>query len=477
MNKSKKTNTVWVASLVLLVAACSQPALVIKRKSGDVPATFAGKADSSSVANVGWKEFFHDSYLTSLVDSALKNNQEVNILMQEIEISQNEIRIRKGEYLPFVNLGGGSGFEKAARYTQVGASEATTEIKPGKEMPEPLGDFWLGAHATWEVDIWHKLRNARKAAVNRYLASVEGRNFMVTNLIAEIATSYYELLALDAQLQIVGQNVEIQKNALKMVRLQKEATKVTELAVKRFEAQVLNTQSLQYEIQQRIIEAENRINFLVGRFPQPVERNRDGFLSMTPETIFIGKPATLLSRRPDIREAEQLLEAAKLDIEVARANFYPALAVSASLGSQAFNPAYLAKMPLSLFSTLLGDLVGPIVNKNAIKANYLNANAQQTQVIYKYEQTVLKACTEVANLVSRIDNLGKSYELKSQEVNALNESVAISNRLFASARADYTEVLLTQRDVIESRFELIDTKMEQLTAIVSTYRALGGGWD
>ncbi len=467
---------IGLAYTALSLFACSLPVLVQKTQKQELPSAFGGKNDSANTAAGGWREFFNDANLAALIDSALANNQELNIVLQEIAMSENEIEARKGEYLPFVTLGGGMGVEKAARYTQLGASEATTDIKPGKEMPEPLGDFKLGASARWEVDIWHKLRNARQSAVHRYLASVEGRNFMVTNLISEIATSYYELLALDNQLLIVEQNIGIQQNALRMVRLQKEATKVTELAVKRFEAQLLNTQSMQYEIRQRIVEAENRINLLVGRFPQPVARDHRSFSEVALAKMQIGTPAELLGNRADIRQAEQELAAAKLDIQVARANFYPSLGLSANFGIQAFNPAYLAKLPESIFTTLVGDMVGPIVNKRAIRAEYLNANARQLQAIYKYEQTVLKAFTEVANQVSKIDNLEKSYDMKSREVDTLNESVIISNRLFGSARADYTEVLLTQRDAIESRFELVETKMQQLSAMVGAYRALGGGW-
>lgn len=476
MNRKKIMTGVILAYTALFLFACSLPVLVQKTQKQELPSVFGSKSDPANTATGGWREFFNDANLAALIDSALANNQELNIILQEIGMSENEIEARKGEYLPFVTLGGGMGVEKAPRYTQLGASEATTDIKPGKEMPEPLGDFKLGANARWEVDIWHKLRNAKKAAVHRYLASIEGRNFMVTNLISEIATSYYELLALDNQLLIVEQNIGIQQNALRMVKLQKEATRVTELAVKRFEAQLLNTQSMQFEIRQRIVETENRINLLVGRFPQPVERDHRSFSELALAKIHIGTPADLLGNRADIRQAEQELAAAKLDIEVARAAFYPSLGLSASFGIQAFNPVYLAKLPASLFSTLIGDMAGPIVNKKAIRAEYLNANARQIQAIFKYEQTVLNAFVEVANQVSKIDNLEKSYDMKSKEVDTLNESVTISNRLFGSARADYTEVLLTQRDAIESRFELVETKMQQASAMVGAYRALGGGW-
>jgi outer membrane protein, multidrug efflux system len=326
------------------------------------------------------------------------------------------------------------------------------------------------------VDIWHELRNARKAAVNRYLGSVEGKNFMVTNLISEIANSYFELLALDNQLAIVGQNIQIQNNALQIVKLQKEAARVTELAVRRFQAQVLNTQSLQYDIQQRITETENRINFLVGRFPQPVQRSNQAFENLIPQTIQAGIPAQLLANRPDIKQAELNLAAAKLDVQVARARFYPSLGISAGVGLQAFNPKYLIK-PESLLLSAAGDLAAPLINKNAIKALYYTANAQQIQAVYNYERTILNANMEVVNQLAKINNLEQSYSLKSREVEALTQSIDISNNLFRSARADYMEVLLTQRDALESRFDLIETKMQQMNAMVNIYRALGGGWN
>ncbi|MEQ9442044.1 MAG: efflux transporter outer membrane subunit [Cyclobacteriaceae bacterium] len=468
---------VGVACLALSVSACKTPALVEKTANTDVPARFNDSQDTTNMARVVWQDYFTDPYLTALIDTALSNNQELNITLQEIEVARNEVRARKGEYLPFVDIRAGAGVDKVGRYTYRGATEATTEIEPGREMPDPYKDYFIGAFATWEVDIWHKLRNAKKAAVSRYLSSVEGKNFMVTNLIAEIANSYYELLALDNQLDIVKQNIQIQTNVLKIVRMQKAATRVTELAVRRFEAQVLNTQSLQYGIQQDITETENRINFLVGRYPQPIERNTQTFSELVPETVQAGIPSQLLANRPDIKEAELELAAAKLDVQVARARFYPSLGISAGVGFRAFDPTYLIKTPESLLYSLAGDLMAPLINKNEIKATYFGANAKQIQAVYNYERTILNAYIEVANQVSNISNLEQSYDLKSKEVQALTESVTISNSLFRSARADYMEVLLTQREALESKFELIETKKEQMNAVVNIYQALGGGWN
>ncbi len=468
---------IWIACISLTLGACNIPSLVKHTADKTVPAGYINNSqDTVNTATINWKEYFNDQYLDALIDTALQRNQELNIVLQEIDISRNEIRVRKGEYLPFVGIKGGAGVDKVGRYTNIGAMEANTEIEPGREMPEPVPDYMISAYATWEIDIWRKLRNAKKAAVARYIATVEGKNFVVTNLVAEIANSYYELLALDNQLDIVNKNIEIQNNALEIVKLQKEATRVTELAVRRFEAQALYTRSLQYGIQQKIVETENRINFLLGRYPQPIARSKGDLGKLTPAAVYTGIPAQLLANRPDIKRAEQELAAAKLDVKVARARFYPSLGISASVGYRAFNPAYLIKSPESLLYSLAGELVAPLINRNAIKATYYSANAKQIQAVYNYERTILNAYVEVYNQLSNIDNLRDAYELKSRQVDALSKSIDISNDLFKSARADYMEVLLTQRDALEAKFELIETKKQQLNAMVNIYQALGGGW-
>lgn len=476
MFKTKNYCYILLAALSLSYTACKVPELATRTEHSNTPAAYNEVPDSVNTARLQWRTFFTDPHLENLIDTALKNNQELNMVLQEIVVSRNEIRVRKGEYLPFVGLKAGAGVDKVARYTNIGALEANTEIEPGKEMPEPLPDYGLALHATWEIDIWKKLRNARKAAVARYLATVEGRNFAVTSLVAEVANAYYELLALDKQLDIVHKNIDIQNNALKTVRLQKEATRVTELAVRRFEAQVMNTQSLQYDIQQKITETENRINFLLGRYPQHVARTDNDFETLKPEIVHTGIPAQLLANRPDIKQAEQELAAARLDVKVARARFYPAVGINASIGYQAFNPAYLLKTPQSLLYSLAGDVAAPLINRNAIKATYYSANAKQLRAVYHYEQTILNAYVEVANQMSRIGNLEKSYALKSSQVQALSQSVNIANDLFRSVRADYMEVLMTQRDALEARFELVETRKQQMNAMVSIYQVLGGGW-
>jgi len=475
-----KQNIYKSIGLVLICAAytaCKLPEVAQRSENKNVPAAFNGSQDTVNTANIKWRNFFTDPNLVNLIDTALKNNQELNITLQDIEIAKNEIKARKGELLPSVTYGVGAGFDKVGRYTSSGAGDASTEITPGKEVPEVLPDYHFGLQANWEADIWHKLRNSKKAAISHYLSTVEGKNFVITNLIAEVANSYYELLAADNQLETVKKNIELQSNALELMKIQKQASRVNELAVRKFEAEVLSSKSLEFDIQQNITETENKINFLLGRYPQPITRDKSNFTDLVPPTVQTGLPSQLLANRPDIKQAEFELAAAKLDVKVAKAQFYPSLGISATIGYQAFNPSYLLRTPESLIYSLAGDLAGPLINRNAIKAEYLTANAKQLQAVFDYEKTILNGYIEVANQMSKISNLQKSYDLKAKQVAALTQSIDISNDLFKSARADYFEVLMTQRDALQSKLELIETKKQQLNAVVDIYHALGGGWN
>lgn len=476
MFKSKIYQYSIVVALCLAVVGCKAPQTIAETPSKPVPESFGTSKDTTNMSTVKWNVFFKDPNLVELIDTALKNNQELNITLQEIEIAKNDVRVKKGLLLPTVGLRAGAGLEKVGRYTSQGAGDASTEIKPGVETPDPLPDYTIGAYANWEVDIWKKLRNSKKAAVNRYLATVEGKNFVITNLIAEVADSYYELLALDSQLDIVKQTIALQSNALEIVKIQKQAARATELAVQKFQAEVLTSKSLEFEILQKIKETENKINFLLARYPQEIKRDKTNFTDLLPATVNSGIPSQLLSNRPDIKQAELELVAAKLDVKVARAEFYPSLDISAAFGVRAFKPAYLFTFPESLLYSVAGDLAAPLINRNAIKAEFKSANARQLQALYNYDRTVLNAYLEVSTQLSKIENLQKGYDLKSQQVDALNRSIDISNDLFKSARVDYFEVLMTQRDALESKLELIETKKEQLNAVVHVYKDLGGGW-
>ncbi len=427
-------------------------------------------AGAGTAAQQQWDAFFTDPHLRALIDEALDNNQELGIRMQEIVIARAEVGGRRGEYLPKLGAGFGGGIEKVSTYSSQGAADEANGV------PKHLPYVGFGLQATWEIDIWGKLRNAAKSANQRYLASIEAKHFLTTQIIAEIAASYYELLALDAQLDVLDRYITILEDALDIVKLKKEAARATELAVQRFEAEVLRNRARRFDLEQRRIEAENRINVLVGRYPQPIERDASDFIGKEPPQLAAGLPSELLDNRPDVRQAELLLEAAKLDVKVAKAQFYPSLSIEAGVGYASFNPRHLLATPASLVYDIAGNLFAPLLNRAAIKADYRMANAAQIEAVLEFERTLIGAFTEVVNDLALVENLAARFEEQRAQVDTLQQAVETSNVLYESARADYMEVLLTRRDALDAEMELIDTRKDQMLAVVGLYRALGGGW-
>lgn len=477
MNKPTLTQLGSAITLTCLLQSCAIPATTSRVADPGLPAQYAqATTDGSSAATIDWSSWFEDQQLKALIDIALTNNQELAMLLQRIGMAANEVDARKGEYLPFVDIGVVADVDKVGRYTRNGAVEEQLHIREHEAFPDPLRNLQAGLHASWELDVWKKLRTATQAAALEYLASLEGRNLLTTVLVAEVANSYFELLALDNQLANLDQNLDIQRNALDVTRELLNFGRTTSLAVTRFEAEVRKNESERYAIQQDIVATENRLNLLLGRTPQPIARASDSLLQLEPKQVSAGLPAELLANRPDIRRAELELQAAALDIKVARANFYPSFALKAGVGLEAFDQRYLLETPASLMYGLSADMIAPLINRRAIAAELRNASAAQVEAAYEYELTVLTAFSEVSTQLSALDKLSRNYALKQQQVDALNSSVEVAGQLFASARADYLEVLLAQREALEARSELIDTKQQQLSAMVDLYRALGGGW-
>lgn len=457
--------------LFILFTGCIPALPVVKEDSLKLPGEFPDTPlSSTSTATQSWKDFFSDPNLTSLIENGLKNNQELQILEQEIYIASNEVQATQGEYIPKLGLQVGYGVEKVGKYTSQGASDEANQVSENLQVGR------VGLVTNWEVDVWGKLRNASKSAYYKYLSTIEGKKFLVTQLVAEIADSYFELQSLDNQLEVINSYVEVLKKIKTMVGFQQSAGRTTSLPVIRFEAEVLKNEARQFQLRQKIVVAQNKLNILVGRFPQDFQRDSKQFLDKSLAKIDSGVPTHLLDNRPDIKAAEFDLEASKLSVSSAKARFYPSLSIEAGIGFESFNIAHFLDLPASLLYGLAGNLTAPLLNQQAIKAAYFSANNKQIQAVYRYEQTLVKAFTEVVNQLNAIKNLNQIYDLKSKQVNALKESITISNILFQAARVDYIETLLTQRDTLEAQVELIEIKKEQLNAYVNLYKALGGGW-
>ncbi len=226
-NKKRFTyKPLWLAlSSALLVQACTIPTIETRNPNLDLPEQFNAKVsqvdtqagqgiNQSTQANIQWSEWFNDPTLSALVDTAVKNNQEVSILIQRINMASNEVYAREGEYLPRLSAGVAAETEKVGEYTREGAVEEQLNIKEDKEFPDPLANLKLGLNASWEIDVWHKLRDASKVVSLEYLASVESKNFFVTQLVSEVARTYYELLALDNKLENLDSTISLQRNVI-----------------------------------------------------------------------------------------------------------------------------------------------------------------------------------------------------------------------------------------------------------------------
>ncbi len=457
-----------------------QPMKTYKQPSlKPMPESYNNKKDSTNDAAINWKSYFTDATLIALIDTSLNNNIDLLMTLQRIEMAQNQLNFAKVLGKPFFGAGITAGQKRFGKYTMDGVGNYDTNfsnnITDDQKIPEHLPDFNIGLQSSWEIDIWGKLRNKKKAAIARYLASVEGKNWIITNLISEISAGYYSLIALDNELDIIKETRNLQLNELQIIQAQKEAGYANELAVKQFESRILNTRSLEVEILQSIIEIENKINFLLGRYPQPIYRDKLQFTKPLPTQIRMGVPAQLLRNRPDVKKAEYELLAAKADVEAARLAFYPSLNINATLGFQTFNPAYVIA-PQSLAYNVLGGLSAPIINRKGLIADFGVTSAVQIEALYNYQKSIIGAYTEVYNEMSNIKNLSLIQDLKSKEVNVLTESIITSTDLFKTGRATYLEVLLTQANALQARIELINVKKRQYDAVVNSYKALGGGW-
>jgi multidrug efflux system outer membrane protein len=469
-------------TMLLALSGCRMiPNLCCADRGPVLPDTYNGITSEENSAQVGIVEFFNDPILTQLIVQGLVQNQELKIRNQDIQIASNEIMAARAAYLPFLGLSARGGMEKNSRFTPLGAAEDQLTYPGGGRFPDPLGNVRLSADVWWQIDIWRQLRNARDAAAQRYVEAVESRNYLITQLVADTAENYFELASLDQRLIYLDQTIALQEQSLEVAKAQKAAARGTELGVQRFLAEVRKNQSQRLIVRQRIIEVENRINFLVGRYPQPVDRQNWNFITLDSRPLNVGVPAQLLQNRRDVRAAEREVAASGLDVLVARANFYPKLILTAGVGYEAFSPKYLFD-PEAFVANAAGELTAPLINRRAIRAQYLSANARQLQAIYDYQRTLLQAFTDVVNNMNKVQNYRKSVDIRQEQVIALDESVKVARDLFNApikeefARVEYVDVLLATRDLLEARTNMLETKQQQLTAIVDTYQALGGGY-
>ena len=468
--RNKVLNLAVVLATLLCMGACKTPQATILPKDTLKASLASMSRDSSVTISPAWRDFFQDSVLRSLIDTALQNNHDLKITLQELAIAKSAITAKQGALLPSVSANLGAGISKVGRYTAEGAGNVGTELTPGRKIPTVIPDLAPTLQMDWTIDLWGKLNSDKKSAVERYLASEAGQRAIKSQLVADVAENYYALLALDYKLLVMQQYIALQKNAVRIARIQKEADADTQLAVEKFEAELAKAQSDEYVLRQSIIETENNLNLLLGRLPQPIARAKSDFLQLPMPATAHALSTQLLLQRPDVVQAEHALEAAKWDVETARKEFLPSLNLSAAVGLNAFNPKYLVKLPESLIFSALGSLTAPLINKKAIQANFSQADALQIEALYNYDKALMTAYIEMSTLQSKITNLKQLRQFKQKQDEALMRAVSAAQQLYLNNRATYLEVIDSERGQLDCKMELIDTKLQQLSTLIDMYR-------
>ncbi len=419
--------------------------------------------DSLSMADVSWKDMFTDQYLKQYIEEGLQNNLDIRVAIQQMAAAEAYMKQGKAGYLPSINAQASMTHQELSKNSQFGSF-----------FNGSIEQFELTGNLSWEADIWGKIRSTKRAGEASYLQSVAAHQAVKTQLVSSIATVYYQLLALDAQLEVTKQTITARENSVTTIQALKEAGQVNQVAVDGNIAQYNNAKALLVDIEVAIFKTENTLNLLLGRSSQNIERTLLDNQSLETE-IKLGVPATLLRNRPDVMASEYALINAFEMTNVARSNFYPSLTITASGGFQSLELDELLSAN-SLFANIIGGLAQPIFNKRAIKTQHEVALAQQEQALLGFKKSLLVAGNEVSNALYDYDAQTEKFEFRKKEVEALRQAEANSEELLVNGYATYLDLLTARQNALSAELNLINNKLNQLLSIVNLYEALGGGW-
>jgi len=467
-------NNIYIILIFSVLSACKSIQLPQEKPLIKMPETFIDSYDTTIVDKVKWANFFTDEKLKVLIREGLDRNIDLQNAFQNIEIAKaNQLRA-KGISLPSVNAGTSAAIYKYGDYTQEWAGNRTTEMTPGGSMfSRQLPNFYFGFMANWEVDIYGKLKDQNKAAQARFFSTLEGKNWVQTNLISSIANAYFELVALDNQLDIINLNIAIQENSLEIVRQLKETGRSNALAVNQFEGQILNSKANAKQINQTIVEYESIINLLLARYPQSIVRDKNSLTDSIQIIYKSGMSSQLLQNRPDIKMAEMELLAARIDTKVAKKAFYPTLNINAGVGFNGFSIPLLFTLP-SVAYNILGGISAPVFNRKVLLYEFKTASALQLIALNNYQQALINAFTEVYNEFKNLQNLNESAELKQKEVITLDKVIQNSDLLFQANRTNYIEILIGQQNLLNAKLDLLNLRKKQRLNAINLYKAFGG---
>ena len=468
MKNYKKIYTLFLV-LTTVLSSLAQD----KKTSQTVPDNYRNSetTDTTSIADIKWKDFFAEKDLVKLIDDAVAKNSDLQIADKNITIANLQYKQSKWNAVPQINA-----------YANASSTRLSDNSLNGLSTSQFLGqkhvdDYSAGLNLSWEADIWGKFRNQKKRNLALYLQSAEAKKTTQTAVVNNVAKGFYDLLMLDAQLDIAKKTLVLNDSIVFVVNLQYESGQVTLLAKQQTEAQRLIAAKLVPELEQNIQLQENAISVLSGSFPEAKERISNLNELVVTDKLSAGIPAQLLSRRPDVKSAELALKAANYKVGITKSYFYPTLNITAVGGVNSFESSNWFNIPASLFGNLVGGLTAPILNSKKIKTNFEIAKVEREQSVIQFRQIILVAVSEVSNALVKIEKQKEQFTIANERAETLKKAVQNATLLFKNGMATYIEVIVAQGNLLQAELELASLKKDRLLSNIELYRALGGGWE
>ncbi len=471
-----KNNIAVVLLLLLVLMGCRSPKRTVGANEANVPHEFhttdteTPLDTSSSLAELSYREFFRDQNLITLIDSGLSYNNNMLVAIKQIEIAEEAVKQVKWGHVPIVDLAVGAASINRPSDNSMNGRMASQFM--GKSYME---DYSTRLSMSWEADIWGKIKNRKAAALATYLESKEAVNAVRTSLIAGIAKGYYDLLLFDQQKEISTRNLAIIDSTLEITKVQQQLGLTTSLAVRQVEISRVNLLKSIRVIEENITVQEYALNALVGRMPDHIKyRGQLGKIEAR-AAFATGVPATLLSRRPDIKQAEFRFLRSVSEVNIARANMYPSLRITAEGGLNSFKASNWFNIPGSLFGMVAGSLTQPLLDGRRLKTEYNQAGIRTDQAEIQFKESVLQAVSEVSTILEQLASLREQQVFNDDLVAKNLELIEQAKILFKNDMATYLEILLAQQTKLQAELDQMLVKSELLYAEVALYRALGGG--
>ncbi|NII27652.1 efflux transporter outer membrane subunit [Pseudoflavitalea sp. X16] len=443
-----------------------------QRPQVELPQQFSSQsfADTSSIADIAWKDFFTDPTLRELINKGITYNNDLQVAIKRIDIAQAQAKQARLLQLPQVDLQVTGAINRPSDNSLNGLSASAFL---GKAYIE---NYQVLANISWEADIWGKIRRQKETTLAQYLQTQEAAKAVQTQLVASIAQGYYNLLMLDRQLAIARNSLALNDTFVNVTRILRDGGVVTSLAVNQAEAQKQTTALLIPELEQNIALQENALQLLTGQLPGTLARAAALNDLALPAALSTGLPVAMVSRRPDVRTNEMALVMANAQVGVAQANMYPAFNITAGGGLESFKATNWFSIPGSLFGLASGAILQPVFRKKELKTRFEIAKIEREQAVLQFRQSVLQATSEVSNALVQVEKLKEQRTLAGGQVDTLKQAVGNAQLLFKSDMANYLEVITAQTNALQAELNLAAIQRSQLGAVVELYRSLGGGW-